>query len=79
MPMSNVSTPLLSAFTNNGIDPCVPSLNLRSYVALSRPGMSNVRMRKPSEAITRISREGRYTVSGIFFSIFLLLFFDILQ
>ncbi|CAF1034542.1 unnamed protein product [Rotaria sordida] len=64
MPMSHVSTPLLSAFTNSGIDPCVPSLNLRSYVAVSRPGVGNARMRKPSEAITRISREDRYTISA---------------
>ncbi|CAF4385732.1 unnamed protein product [Rotaria sp. Silwood2] len=64
MPMTHASTSLLSAFTNNGIDPCVPSLNLRSYVALSRPGIGNARTRKPSETLTRISREGLFTVSA---------------
>ncbi|CAF4805741.1 unnamed protein product, partial [Rotaria sp. Silwood1] len=64
MPMSHSSTPLLSAFTNDGIDPCVPSLNLRSYVALSRPGIGNPRVRKPSETITRISRDSLSTMSA---------------
>ncbi len=70
MPMSHAATPLLSAFVNNGIDPCVPSLNLRSYVALSRPGISNVRMEKPNALIKPVSREGVSPLSGIllFFS-----------
>ncbi|CAF3428219.1 unnamed protein product [Rotaria sp. Silwood1] len=75
MPMSHSSTPLLSAFTNDGIDPCVPSLNLRSYVALSRPGIGNPRVRKPSETITRISRDSLSTMSGIFNSFVCLLSF----
>ncbi|CAF3329937.1 unnamed protein product [Rotaria socialis] len=64
MPMSHASTPLLSAFSKNGIDPCVPSLNLRSYVALTRPGIGNDRIRKPTETIVRVSRESVSTLSG---------------
>ncbi|CAF1676263.1 unnamed protein product [Rotaria magnacalcarata] len=64
MPMSHASTPLLSAFTNKGIDPCVPSLNLRSYVALTRPGIGHDRIRKPTETIVRVSRESVSTLSA---------------
>lgn len=71
--MSHVSTPLLSAFTNSGIDPWVPSLNLRSYVAVHRPGIGNIGAGKSNETVSRISREGVSTVSGILISFFLLI------
>lgn len=65
MPMTHASTTLLPAFTNNGMDPCVPSLSLRSYVALSRPGIGGMRMGKPNEVMTPVSREGLSVLSGI--------------
>jgi len=64
IPISHVSAPLLSAFANNSIDPGVPSLNLRSYAAFSRPGNGNVRMRKPNEIIHPVSRESFSTALG---------------
>jgi hypothetical protein len=69
MPMSHATTPLLSAFNNNVIDPFVPSVNLRSYVALSRPGI--IRMEKPNETIRPGSREGPTALSGILIQSFL--------
>jgi hypothetical protein len=65
MPVSHVSTNLYSAFTNNVIDPCVPSLNLRTYVALSRPGVGNVRLGKSNEVVNPVSREGLSALSSI--------------
>ncbi len=73
--MSQATTPLLSAFANNRIDPCVPSLNLRSYVALSRPGISHVRMEKRNEIIKPVSREGVSALSGNLFSFRVLIFY----
>jgi hypothetical protein len=64
MPMSQASTPLLPVFTNDIVDPTVPSLNLRSYVALSRPGISNIRLGKAIDVIHPVSREGLSAVSG---------------
>jgi hypothetical protein len=64
IPISHVSAPLLSAFANNSIDPGVPSLNLRSYAAFSRPGNGNVRMRQPNEMIHPVSRESHSTALG---------------
>ncbi|CAF1201089.1 unnamed protein product [Adineta ricciae] len=64
MPMSHVSTQLLSAYTNDSIDPCVPSLNLRSYLALSRPCVGNIRSGKANEVIHTVSREAHSSVSG---------------
>ncbi|CAF3709521.1 unnamed protein product [Adineta steineri] len=64
MPISHTSTPLLSAFANNSIDPCVPSLNLRSYLALQRPGVTNSRTGKTTEVAHTVSREGASSVSG---------------
>lgn len=66
MPMTHASTSLPPAFTNNGVDPCVPSLNLRSYVALSRPGIGTLRMGKSNEIMTPVSREGLSVLSGRF-------------
>jgi hypothetical protein len=66
MPISHTSTSLLSAFTNSTIEPYVPSMNLRSYVALSRPGIGNVRRGQSNDLITPISREGLSAISGIF-------------
>jgi hypothetical protein len=65
MPVSHVTSPLLSGFKNNGIDPCVPSLNLRSYVSLSRPGFGNILMAKPNDIIAPASRERLSVLSGI--------------
>lgn len=65
LPMSHSNTRLLSAFTHNAIDPCVPSLNLRSYVTLSRPGVSRIRIEKSNDIITPASREGLSALSGI--------------
>jgi hypothetical protein len=64
MPVSHSSTTLLSTFTNNSIDPCVPSLNLRSYVALSRPGIGSIRLGKPNEILNPVSRENISSLSG---------------
>ncbi|CAF4044319.1 unnamed protein product, partial [Adineta steineri] len=64
MPISHTSTPLLSAFANNSIDPCVPSLNLRSYLALQRPGVTNSRTGKTTEVAHTVSREGASSVLG---------------
>jgi hypothetical protein len=65
MPTAHPTTNLLSAFSNDAVDPCVPSLNLRSYVALSRPNVGNLRMEKSSEIISPISRERFSVMSGI--------------
>ncbi len=78
LPVSHATTPLLSAFVSNGIDPCIPSLNLRSYVALSRSGMNNARMEKPNEIIRSVSRERLSALSGILIQSFLFFRFDIL-
>jgi hypothetical protein len=57
MPMSHSSAPLASINANNGIDPSVPSINLRSYVALSRPGMNgNARNGKANDIIHPVTR-----------------------
>ncbi len=79
MPVSHVASPLLSGFTNNGIDPCVPSLNLRSYVSLSRSGYGNILMAKPNDIIAPASRERLSVLSGILIQwfVFFVLTFDI--
>ncbi|CAF4428952.1 unnamed protein product [Rotaria magnacalcarata] len=57
MPMSHASVTLSSVNANNGIDPTVPSGNLRSYVTLSRPGVStNAREVKSVETGNPVSR-----------------------
>ena len=68
MPTSQASTTLLCALDSNGIDPGTPSLNLRSYVALSRPSAGNLGTRRSDEVINQIFREGLTPLSGIFFS-----------
>ena len=65
MPVSHPSTTLIPAFTNNVVDPASPSLNLRSYLAISRPGVDNLRMGKMSEVAIPILRERHSTLSGI--------------
>lgn len=66
MPMSHTSTSLLSAFTNSAMEPYIPSMNLRSYVALSRPGIGNVRRGQSNDVMTPISREGLSAMTGSF-------------
>ncbi|CAM2723662.1 unnamed protein product [Rotaria socialis] len=57
MPMSHASATLSSVNANHGIDPTVPSVNLRSYVTLSRPGVStNARDIKSIETGNPVSR-----------------------
>ena len=75
MPTSHASTTLLSAFSNDAVDPCVPSLNLRSYVALSRPNASNLRMEKSHEIISPLSREGFSVTSGIEIQSFIIIYY----
>lgn len=64
LPVSHTNTPLLAVFNNNGVDPCVPSLNLRSYVALSRPGVELWQTEKPNENVRSVSRERFSVYSG---------------
>jgi len=65
MPISHTSVPLSSMNSNNGGDPSVPSSNLRSYIALSRPGMNgNTRNGKAHDAINPISRTELSVLSG---------------
>ncbi|CAF0725747.1 unnamed protein product [Rotaria sp. Silwood1] len=64
MPMSHASVPLSSANSNNGTDPSIPSVNLRSYVTLSRPGVGgNIRNGKTNETIHPVSRTDLSTLS----------------
>ncbi|CAF4038343.1 unnamed protein product [Rotaria sp. Silwood2] len=64
MPMSHASVPLASANTNNGTDPSVPSVNLRSYVTLSRPGIGGtVQNGKTNDTIHPVSRTDLSTLS----------------
>ncbi|CAF1176649.1 unnamed protein product [Rotaria sordida] len=64
MPMSHASVPLSSVNSNNGTDPSVPSVNLRSYVTLSRPGIgTNIRNEKTNDTIHPVSRTDLSTLS----------------
>jgi hypothetical protein len=57
MPMSHSSAPLSTVHSNSGVDPSIPAINLRSYVALSRPGIGgNIRNGKSNEVIHPVSR-----------------------
>jgi hypothetical protein len=65
MPMSHTSVPLSSTNSNHGSDPSIPSSNLRSYVALSRPGITaNMRNIKAHDTINPVSRIELSVLSG---------------
>jgi hypothetical protein len=65
MPIAHASVQLSSTNSNNGIDSSIPSSNLRSYVALPRPGMSgNMRNIKSDDSINPVSRTELSILSG---------------
>ena len=65
MPMAHASVPLSTISSNSGIDPSVPSVNLRSYVTLSRPGVStNARDVKSTDTGNPVSRADLSILSG---------------
>ncbi len=64
MPMSHASV-ALSTINNNPNDPTIPSSNLRSYVALSRPGANTTnRMPKSIDVTNPVSRQELSILSG---------------
>lgn len=65
MPMSHASLSLSTINTSNASDPAVPSSNLRSYVALPRPGMNaNNRVIKSVDEANPMSRTELSVLSG---------------
>jgi hypothetical protein len=77
MPMSHASMPLSAVNSNNGIDSSVPSVNLRSYVALSRPGISpNIRNGKAGDVLNTVSREDFSALSGNYSGVFVVYIID---
>lgn len=65
MPMSHASVSLSTINTSNASDPTAPSSNLRSYVALPRPGMNgNNRAMKANDEANPMSRTELSVLSG---------------
>jgi hypothetical protein len=65
MPMSHASVSLSTVNSNDGIDPSIPSSNLRSYVALSRPEVSgNNPNVKSTDVVNPVSRTELSVLSG---------------
>lgn len=65
MPMSHASVPLSTVNSNNGNDPSIPSSNLRSYIALSRPAVNgNLRNIKSDDVTNPVSRIELSVLSG---------------
>jgi hypothetical protein len=65
LPVSQTSACLLSVANNGAMNSCTPSFNLRSYVALPRSGLSNVRRAFDNVGITPASQDDRSVLSGI--------------